>query len=57
MELVDIMQFVMIGALTFFVLKKRYGICPCPICHHMTELSEETIKDIIEEALPESKGE
>ena len=29
--------------------------CKCPVCQHVKTLSDEAIKDIIEEAIPETK--
>ena len=54
MELIDIIQFGLLGVMGFFIGLSQFKICRCPICQHTKELSDEAIKDIIEDAIPET---
>lgn len=54
MGVIDIMQFIMLGALAYFVGRAQVKLCSCPICQHAKTLSDEAIKDIVKEALPET---
>jgi len=47
-----------VGIMVIFI-KLMYDIvkpqtCPCRLCQHVETLSDEAVKDIVEEALPET---